>query len=206
MKIKRNTIKEIFLDGKTRKKISIELGQDAKLKLHLFQTSAKVSVFLKGKRAEAEINNVSFIRDSNSELNVEIKHLAFETRSSLVSRAVVGPAGVFKGNAKTVIVKKAREAEAHQEMHSLLLADNAEISAVPAMEIDNDQVKATHGVTAGHLDDSQLFYLRSRGIGMQEGRTLLTLGFLKKSFVNLPEERKQDFEKAVATFFAEGLL
>jgi Fe-S cluster assembly protein SufD len=59
----------------------------------------------------------------------------------------------------------------------LLLAANGEIDTKPELEIYADDVKCSHGATVGELDEQQLFYLRSRGIGDLAARGLLTLGF-----------------------------
>jgi len=59
----------------------------------------------------------------------------------------------------------------------LLLADSAEIDTKPELEIHADDVKCSHGATVGELDESQLFYLRARGISAAAARGLLTLGF-----------------------------
>ena len=60
-----------------------------------------------------------------------------------------------------------------------MLADTAEINTKPELEIYADDVKCSHGATVGELDDSHLFYLRSRGIPESAARGLLTLAFAK---------------------------
>jgi Fe-S cluster assembly protein SufD len=59
----------------------------------------------------------------------------------------------------------------------LLLSENAWVDTKPQLEIFNNDVKCTHGSTIGQLDESMLFYLRSRGLPRDEARMLLTQGF-----------------------------
>ncbi len=58
-----------------------------------------------------------------------------------------------------------------------MLSEDATINTKPQLEIYADDVKCTHGATVGQLDDEAIFYLRSRGIGRQEARDLLTYAF-----------------------------
>src|SRR5262249_46476738 len=64
-----------------------------------------------------------------------------------------------------------------QTNQTLLLSDDAVINTKPQLEIYADDVKCTHGATVGQLDANALFYLRSRGLGLDEARSLLTYAF-----------------------------
>jgi Fe-S cluster assembly protein SufD len=57
------------------------------------------------------------------------------------------------------------------------LSDEATIDTKPQLEIFADDVKCTHGATVGQLDDEQVFYLRSRGVGLDDARDILTYAF-----------------------------
>jgi len=59
----------------------------------------------------------------------------------------------------------------------LLLSEDAVINTKPQLEIFADDVKCTHGATVGQLDDEAIFYLRTRGIGLEDARGLLTYAF-----------------------------
>src|SRR5262249_61982239 len=60
---------------------------------------------------------------------------------------------------------------------TLLLSEDAVINTKPQLEIYADDVKCTHGATVGQLQEEAIFYLRSRGIGSEEARGLLTYAF-----------------------------
>jgi len=82
---------------------------------------------------------------------------------------------VFNGQA--IVFEGADGTDANQANHNLLLSDKAEIDTKPELEIYADDVKCSHGATVGQLDESALFYLRSRGLDSNESRRLLTQAF-----------------------------
>ncbi len=83
--------------------------------------------------------------------------------------------GVFNG--KIYVRQDAQKTDAKQTNQTLLLSDDATINTKPQLEIYADDVKCTHGATVGQLDAESIFYLRSRGIGLAEARSLLTYAF-----------------------------
>ncbi len=83
--------------------------------------------------------------------------------------------GVFHG--KVIVRPDAQKTDAIQTNKNLLLSREALVNSTPALEILADDVKCKHGSTIGQLDAAALFYLRSRGIGEEDARALLTYGF-----------------------------
>lgn len=87
-----------------------------------------------------------------------------ESRCAFTGRIIVRP-----GSVKT---------EAYQACRNLLAADTARIEARPELEIYNDDVKCSHGCAIGQLDETQVFYMRSRGIPEPQARLLLRQAFM----------------------------
>jgi Fe-S cluster assembly protein SufD len=83
--------------------------------------------------------------------------------------------GVFNG--KIVVHKDAQKSDARQTNKNLLLSPDAIVNTKPQLEIYADDVKCSHGSTIGQLDASAMFYLRSRGLGVDEARSLLSFAF-----------------------------
>lgn len=83
--------------------------------------------------------------------------------------------GVFDG--RILVGAQAQRTEAHLNNANLLLSRDAEVDTKPQLEIYADNVKCSHGTTVGQLEESQLFYLRSRGIDAAQAKRLLCLGF-----------------------------
>jgi Fe-S cluster assembly protein SufD len=91
--------------------------------------------------------------------------------------------GVLDGQARSVfnglihVRHGAQKTDAKQSNRNLLLSKDAVANSNPQLEIFADDVKCTHGSTVGQLDDDAIFYLRSRGIGAEAARSLLTYAF-----------------------------
>jgi Fe-S cluster assembly protein SufD len=83
--------------------------------------------------------------------------------------------GVFDG--KIIVRPDAQKTVSRQENRNLLLSETAVVDSKPTLEIHNDDVKCNHGSTIGQIDQETLFYLRSRGIGEEEARSLLIYAF-----------------------------
>jgi Fe-S cluster assembly protein SufD len=83
--------------------------------------------------------------------------------------------GVFNG--KIFVRQDAQKTDAKQTNQTLLLSEDAQINTKPQLEIFADDVKCTHGATVGQLDADAIFYLRSRGIGLEAARSILTYAF-----------------------------
>jgi Fe-S cluster assembly protein SufD len=84
--------------------------------------------------------------------------------------------GVFDG---TIIVRRdAQKTDARQTNKNLLLSEEALVETNPRLQILADDVKCTHGATIGQLDEDAVFYLRSRGVGQEAARSMLTHAFV----------------------------
>ena len=107
--------------------------------------------------------------------------------------------GILQGQSRAVfnglihVHPGAQQTDAEQENKNLLLSDQALVHSNPQLEIFADDVKCTHGSTVGQLDDDAVFYLRSRGIGAEAARSLLTYAFASDivSRIKVPELREE---------------
>lgn len=86
--------------------------------------------------------------------------------------------GVFYG--KVFVRSDAQKTDADQHNHNLLLSEGALADSTPALEINADDVKASHGSTIGQLDEAAMFYLRSRGLEEATARGLLVYAFARE--------------------------
>ena len=83
--------------------------------------------------------------------------------------------GVFNG--RILVRPDAQKTDAKQTNKTLLLSEDSQINTQPQLKIYADDVKCTHGATIGQLDKDAIFYLRSRGIGENDARGILTFAF-----------------------------
>jgi len=106
--------------------------------------------------------------------------------------------GILEGHARAVFNGRiyvhpgAQKTDAKQTNRNLLLSPNALCYSNPQLEIFADDVKCTHGSTVGQLDETAMFYLRSRGIGEKAAQSLLTYAFAADVVerIRLPEVRR----------------
>jgi Fe-S cluster assembly protein SufD len=80
-------------------------------------------------------------------------------------------------NGKAIVHVGADGTDAEQANHNLLLSDKAEVDAKPELEIYADDVKCSHGTTVGQLDETALYYLRTRGLSEHDAKQILTRAF-----------------------------
>jgi Fe-S cluster assembly protein SufD len=105
-----------------------------------------------------------------------------------------------------MVHKGADGTDAEQANHNLLLSDKAEIDAKPELEIYTDDVKCSHGTTVGQLDETSLFYLRTRGIDKVGAKQILTTAFAQTIVSKLPIESPRESLAELVTARLSGML
>ena len=122
-----------------------------------------------------------------------IEHASPNTFSREVYKGILDGAshGVFNG--QVYVRPEAQKTDGKQENNNLLLSARARVDTKPQLEIFADDVKCTHGATVGRLDELALFYMKSRGIGADQARKLLTYAFAAGVIeaVGVPEVRAE---------------
>ena len=111
--------------------------------------------------------------------------------------------GVFNG--MIIVRPDAQKTDAIQSNKNLLLSEDANINTKPQLQIDANDVRCTHGATVGQIDEEAIFYLRSRGIGLVQARSLLTYAFAADVLecVNITPIRER-FEALLMGWLVEG--
>jgi Fe-S cluster assembly protein SufD len=104
--------------------------------------------------------------------------------------------GVFNG--KVLVDSIAQQTDGKQTNHALLLSERARVDTKPQLEIFADDVKCTHGATVGRLDETALFYLKSRGINRDAARALLTYAFAAEALGTIDNVPLRDTLQALA--------
>lgn len=138
--------------------------------------------------AECDLQGVFFgQREQSNDLWTRIDHVAPDCRSHEIFKGILDDAsrGAFTGLIK--VHPGAHGTSSEQENRNLLLSDKARVDATPQLEIDNDDVQCSHGSTIGQLDEGQLFFLRSRGIGVDQARMMLTRAFASGVIESVPD-------------------
>lgn len=160
----------------------------------------EVSVRLEGEGGHCGLNGAYLMRGrEHCDNTTVIEHLAPHTSSREVFKGVLNDEsrGVFQG--RIVVHKNAQKSDGHQLCKTLLLNTGAEIDAKPELEIYADDVKCSHGATTGQMDETALFYLRSRGVPEALARNLLVQSFLGEALeeIKLDEVREALTNKVI---------
>ncbi len=117
-----------------------------------------------------------------------ITHSAEGCESRQVFKKVLkhGAKGIFQG--KILVKPGAQKTDGYQISQSLLLDEDSQFLAKPELEIYADDVKCSHGSTTGSLDETALFYLRSRGVPKEDATALLVLSFVADAVAEIEDE------------------
>ena len=127
--------------------------------------------------------------DFHHDDTVFITHDAVGCESRQVFKKVLrnGATGVFQG--KILVKPGAQKTDGYQISQALLLGDDSQFLAKPELEIYADDVACSHGSTSGAIDETALFYLRSRGVPEGEATDLLVLAFLAEALGEIADDR-----------------
>ncbi|MEA3244854.1 MAG: Fe-S cluster assembly protein SufD, partial [Gemmatimonadota bacterium] len=133
---------------------------------------------LAGEAAEVRLNGLYLVDGAqHADHQTFVEHIAPACASRELYKGILdGDAhGVFNG--KVFVDPEAQKTDGKQTNHALLLSPTARVDTKPQLEIFADDVKCTHGATVGRLDEVALFYLKSRGMGAEHARAVLTYAF-----------------------------
>jgi Fe-S cluster assembly protein SufD len=158
-------------------------GRDSIYHAFTFTTGAQLSrtnVFSKllGTNAEVRLNGLYALEEAqHADNQTFVEHIAPGCSSREVYKGILDGSshGVFNG--KVYVDPQAQQTDGKQTNHALLIGDAARVDTKPQLEIFADDVKCTHGATVGRLDEMAQFYMKSRGIGAERTRALLTYAF-----------------------------
>jgi len=149
----------------------------------------RIEASLVGPGATAELKAIYFASgDQFFDFHTLQDHQVGNTTSDLLFK------GALQDTARTVyaglikIEKHAARSDAYQANRNLVLSDKAKATSIPMLEIDNNDVRCTHGATVGPVDPNHMFYLRSRGIPESTAKRMLIQGFFGQVLDRIPFE------------------
>jgi Fe-S cluster assembly protein SufD len=163
--------------------MQVELNRGADFVSHSASVGSRITrndlnVVMADEHAQATVNGLVLIGgEQHVDNHTMLDHAAANCPSHELYKHVLDgkSTGVFKG--KILVRPGAQRTDSKQTSKTLLLSDDATMNSQPALEIYADDVKCTHGSTTGPVDEEQVFYLRSRGVGLDASRHLLTYAF-----------------------------
>ena len=163
-------------------------------------TRNNLNFYQEGERIDSTLKGITIIGDKQHvDHNTLVHHIEPNCESHQDYKGIFddNSTGVFNG--KVVVEKEAQKTNAFQANNNILISDKASINTKPQLEIFADDVKCSHGCTIGQLDESAMFYMRSRGIPEKEAKALLMFAFSNNVLesVKIPEI-KQRITKIIA--------
>ena len=183
----------------------INQKQESVASIHTFSfggnlTRNNLNFFQNGERIDSTLKGVTIIGNKQHvDHNTLVHHIEPNCESHQDYKGIFGDnaTGVFNG--KVIVNKEAQKTNAYQANNNILISDKATVNTKPQLEIFADDVKCSHGCTIGQLDESAMFYMRSRGIPEKEAKALLMYAFSNNvlSSVKIPEI-KQRITKIIA--------
>lgn len=184
----------------------IKQKQESVASVHTFSfggnlTRNNLNFYQNGERIDSTLKGVTIIGNKQHvDHNTLVHHIEPNCESHQDYKGIFGnnATGVFNG--KVIVNKEAQKTNAYQANNNILISDKATVNTKPQLEIFADDVKCSHGCTIGQLDESAMFYMRSRGIPEKEAKALLMYAFSNNvlSSVKIPEI-KQRITKIIAT-------
>lgn len=156
---------------------------------------AKVNqeVFLDGPGAEAQVNGVMFTT-GRQHLSYHTRqiHRSHHARSDLLYRGALKDHSRIVWRGMIAVDPGAQKTDAYQRDDNLILSPTARADSIPGLEIKADDVRCTHGATAGRVDAEQVFYAMSRGLTRMEAMHMIVEGFFGTVLDRIPIESVRD--------------
>jgi Fe-S cluster assembly scaffold protein SufB len=140
----------------------------------------KIDSIMKGPGASAEDVEILFgIGSQSFDVTSNLIHHGTSSRGRVLVKSVMKDASksLFKGMIK--IDKEAKASESYLAGHAILLDKSAKSDAIPGLEIETNEVKATHSASVAQIDENEIFYLMSRGLSREGAKREIVNGFLE---------------------------
>ena len=163
----------------------------------------KLDVHLVGEGAEANVYGAYVCGgEEKVKIAVDMYHDEPHCNSRQLFKGIAGGVSKVDFYGKIIVAQDAQRTEAYQENHNILLTDGAKVDTKPQLEIYADDVKCSHGATIGRLNEEEQFYMRSRGISLEDAKVLQMISFIAPVLENIQDESEREqlalrFEEAI---------
>lgn len=173
--------------------------EESKLKNISVSSSAQLirenlNIHFLGARARAELFALGNVSEQETvDHQTCIDHLVGECESLQYYKNILDQKSRAVFNGRIIIRHNSQKANSEQLNSNLLLSSEAEVDSKPQLEIEADDVKATHGATVGQLNEDEIFYLQSRGLTADFAQSLLRSGFSQEIFDKIENPISKNF-------------
>lgn len=193
-------------DGQLMRRIEVQAGQRTDMVLLVMpgvSCDVKLDVRLSGEGAEANVYGAYVCGgEEKMKIAVDMYHDVPHCNSRQLFKGIAGGTSRVDFYGKIIVAQDAQRTEAYQENHNILLTDGAEVDTKPQLEIYADDVKCSHGATIGRLNEEEQFYMRSRGIRLEDAKVLQMISFIAPVLEIIKDESEREqlamsFEDAI---------
>ena len=157
------------------------------------------SCVLRGDDSQGEFYSIAIANNmQQADTGTKMVHLGKNTKSRIVSKGI--SAGKAQNTYRGLVSMhpKAKNSRNYTQCDSLLIGDKCGAHTVPYIEVKNNSSRVEHEATTSKVDDDQLFYCRSRGMGEEDAVALVVNGFCKEVLQALPMEFAMEAQALVA--------
>ena len=186
----------IVSDGQLIRDIEVQSGQRKDMVLLMFpgvSCDIRLDVRLTGEGAEANVYGAYVCGgEEKVKIAVDMHHDMPHCNSRQLFKGIAGGVSKVDFYGKIIVAQDAQRTEAYQENHNILLTDGAKVDTKPQLEIYADDVKCSHGATIGRLNEEEQFYMRSRGISLEDAKVLQMISFVAPVLENIPDEAQRE--------------
>ena len=196
----------IVSEAQLCRQIEVPAGESRDMILLVYpgvSTDIALNVELQGEGAQANIYGAYVCgADERVKIAVDMHHKVPHCNSRQLFKGIAGGKSRVDFYGKIIVAQDAQRTEAYQENHNILLTDGAKVDTKPQLEIYADDVKCSHGATIGRLNEEEQFYMRSRGISLEDAKVLQMISFIAPVLENIPDEAQRE---AVAAQFESDI-
>lgn len=186
----------VVSEGQLVRRLDAQSGQRTDLVILVYpgiSCDVKIDVHLLGEGAEVNLYGAYVCgADEKVRIAVDMHHNLPHCTSRQLFKGIAGGSSHVDFYGKIIVAKDAQKTEAYQENHNLLLSDGAKVDTKPQLEIYADDVKCTHGATIGRLNEEEQFYMRSRGISLEEAKVLQMISFIAPVLENIDDDVQRE--------------
>ena len=150
-------------------------------------TRSRMDSVLDGPGATAEDVEVVFGAESQRfDVVTDLTHHSTNTTGHVLARGILKDSArlIFKGMIR--IHEGAKNSNSYLAEHAMIMSKKARADAIPGLEINTNEVKATHSGSVSQIDEEQVYYLMSRGLDLSEAQRLIIMGFLHPAVQRIP--------------------
>lgn len=149
---------------------------------------------LKDENVRLQIAGLVKIEDKTlSSSRFDITHIAQNCSSDIKYKHSLNGNAKAIFQAKSIVEEKANFSKVFQNTDTILLSEDAVIFAQPHLEINIDELEASHGATTGTIDEEQLLYLQARGIKKELAKEILSKAFENEIYDNISDNKIKNF-------------